>query len=195
MRTIIGNVHLEPISYVVKNRLLGVESRYLAGYNFEKTTLPLESYRLSFDNNGRSGYRIPFYSKLKTAQVIQSSYNTSRSTVAADFDFAYDPNVKIIVFPCDPFTYVLFVNDESIISADGSYITVNGEHAMIKFENKYLDPQDVAFDSSLSVTNEFGNVVSIRCDNASGYRAGMLKTASASITYGLTEIAQSGGDC
>jgi len=193
--TIIANIHIEPISYIAKNRNVDIDGVSFAGYTINRES-NFNGYRLVLENNSRSGYKIPFYSKLKNSQISQSSYNTSKSNTAGSVDFEHNQNGIVYVVTTASYTYVIFLNSEDVFSYDGEFIIINDAHVVIKIENRYLDPNHGDFDSTVSIVNEFGNVVSIRCDYISGFRSGNTSIVNpASITTGLTEIGQSGGGC
>jgi hypothetical protein len=192
---IFANIHIEPISYITKNRLASSDGVSIGGYSISKLDAPYDIYSLEFANNGHSGYKIPFYTKNRDIQMKQSSYNTCRLSTASDLDFRYEPDVKIYVIPGSEYTQVVFVNSDADVTFEANDVLIRKAYTILIFENKYLDPFNSSFNSKTAIVNESNNVVSIRCDYIRGYRAGTIESKHTSLLVGLTEVGDVGGVC
>jgi hypothetical protein len=192
---IFANIHIEPISYIVKNRLAGSDGVNVGGYSISKLNTTYSVYSLEFANNGRSGYKIPFYTKNRDIQMKQSSYNTCKLSTASDLDFRYEPDVRIYVIPGSEYTQVVFVNSADDVTFESKHALIRKAYTILIFENKYLDPFNSSFNSKTAIVNESNNVVSIRCDYIRGYRAGTIESKHTSLLVGLTEVGDVGGVC
>lgn len=121
--------------------------------------------------------KIAYLAKAGSNQVVP--YNTS---FIRDFIFVYDTTYNR--------THVLgYANDNDIkVTFNGDSIFVKGSVVIVSFDNSSINPFDVEFDSSMSLINGSGNVVSIRVDSQNTAR---IKTVSrvnySNLILGFTE--------
>ena len=182
------NFHIEPISYLVKNRNLSFDALSIGNYSIVKVNSNL--YTIQLSQNEFSGYRIPYtrydgsaYSMVSSSQINHSNQSSS-APESADMNSS-----KNMFYATIDGTHCHIHNNLAIT---GSTIIVS-----IPFE--MIDPTDSAFDPSCAVVNEFSNVVSIKLPYMTAIRSkncGILTSkGKANLVLGLTEISEIGGGC
>lgn len=188
------NVHLEPISYLVKNINNSISTAAIANYSITSTSID-KLYQMTFNNNPYSGYRVS-YKMEDENQIADSNITGSTNHVSPLGHINEDLNMSFYVYVGEEYTTV--IRSDSTDQGDISEISsrlFKTNHRMVRIHNSLIDPLNSLFDPTISLTNEFGNVVSVRMDSISGFRSGPIVKYNSQIVLGLTEIASTGEPC
>lgn len=183
------NFHIEPISYLVKNRLNSISSYELGNYTINSTSVA-GLFVITQTDNKFSGYRVPYYTD-RTGSVgtvtTQQIQHSNQSTAAPD---SSDMNSSLKMFYVTIDSGYCHVHDNLIIG--NSTVIVSIPFGLI-------DPTDATFDPLCGIVNEFNNVVSIKLPYMFAVRSRNCGIAynrgRSNLVLGLTEVAEIGGDC
>jgi len=182
------NFHIEPVSYLVKNRKSSITILELGGYSIEYVSAGL--YKLTASNNPYSGYRVPYVASYSDSIGTTTPEQLEFSNISEGIQSASDMNCSLLPF------YVTIVDNFSYIH-DVQNISLST--IIFKIPHNMIDPTDAAFDPSCAIVNEFSNVVSLKLPYTFGFRSqncGIVHTKGKSnLVLGLTEVAEIGGGC
>ena len=186
------NIHIEPISYLVKNRNMNLTSVSIGGYII---TLANGVYVLTPTNNPYSGYRIPYYSEnIDPDGVVYSSVSNDQlsfsNILKTSTANSYDMNNSLNSF------YVTIFDDHCNVH---NQPTLAESTIVYRIPHKLIDPTDAGFDPSCAIVNEFSNVVSLKLPYMFGFRSQncgkYVFNGKSNLILGLTEVAEIGGGC
>ncbi len=183
------NFHVEPISYLAKNRLSSIESISLGNYTI--TATPVAGlYLVTNTNNPFSGYRVPYYSDRSgsfgavTAQQIQFSNKSSSLPDSTDMNSSLN--------------YFYVTVDSSYCHIHDNVVIANSK-IIVSVPFGLIDPTDATFDPLCGIVNEFNNVVSVKLPYMFAVRSRncgySYKRGRSNLILGLTEVAEIGGGC
>ena len=182
------NFHVEPISYLVKNRLAAITTLEMGGYTIQNISAGL--YLITPENNPYSGYRVPYASSYTNLVGSASSNQLQFSNISNGVTEANDMDASLVPFYVtitDNFSYVHDTQD------------IAHSSIMFKIPHQLIDPTNAAFDPSCAIVNEFSNVVSIKLPYTFGFRAQncgvRYSKGKSNLILGLTEVAEIGGGC
>lgn len=183
------NFHIEPISYLVKNRFNAVNGFELGNYTINATGTS-QLYMITHTNNEFSGYRIPYSSNRDGNYGVVTSQQIEFSNKSTSMPDSYDMNSSLSPFYVTIDSSFCHVHDAQVIG--DSKIVVSIPFGLI-------DPTDPTFDPTCGIVNEFNNVVSIKLPYMFAVRSrncgyAFLRGRS-NLILGLTEVAEIGGDC
>lgn len=188
------NVHIEPISYIVKNIKNSVTTASVANYTISSTSVP-SLYLFTFNNNPYSGYRVSYKAE-DAEQTLDSNITGTNIAIHPLGYIGENLNMSYYVHVGNEYTTV--IRSQATDNGDVSEITsrlFKTNHRLIKIHNSLIDPLNSLFDPTISLMNEFGNVVSVRMDSIGGFRSGPILRYNSQIVLGLTEIASTGEPC
>ena len=182
------NFHVEPISYLVKNRNMNITTLEIGNYTITKNSTT-GVYSIISSDNQYSGYRIP-YTTDRDANFVVSIDQATFSNKASGAPESFDMNSSLDYF------YVTIDNEYCHVHNNSS---ITNSIIIVSIPFGMIDPTDATFDPSSAIVNEFSNVVSlklpymfaVRSQNCGSY----INKGKSNIILGLTEVAEIGGGC
>lgn len=183
------NFHIEPISYLVKNRNMGISSLAIGNYTINATTVK-GLYILKSSDNRFSGYRVPYATDRTGEYASVSADQATFSNQSAGAPEAADMNSSISDFCVTIDSEYCHVHDN---------ISIGNSTMIVSIPFGLIDPTDATFDPSCAIVNEFSNVVSIKLPYMFGVRSQncgrIFAKGKSNLILGLTEVAEIGGGC
>ena len=183
------NFHLEPISYLAKNRKNYPSEIAIGGCTITKLSNTL--YSISSKNNKYSGYRIPYY-YTNNENVLFASESQ------LNFSNASESSARLSDLHASLMNVYVTLNDATLTVHSAQNI---GESIIsVTIPYQLIDPTDASYDPISGIVNEFNNVVSIKLPYLFGFRARCCNTGAgydgrSNIVFGLTEVADIGEVC
>lgn len=189
--TIFGalNFHIEPISYLVKNRKNTISTFAIGNYTISSTSIS-GLYALVSSNNPFSGYRIPYVNyrsdEYSTVTLDQINFSNQSDSIPEGPDM----NSSL-----EPF----YVTLDSTYCHIHDNVSIGNSTIIVTIPFGMIDPTDATFDPSCAIVNEFNNVVSLKLPYMFAIRSqncgSNFTKGRSNLILGLTEVAEIGGDC
>jgi len=183
------NFHIEPISYLVKNRKMGITSLELGNYTINSTGIA-GLYILQSSNNKFSGYRVPYATDRSGNYAIVGAAQAKFSNQSTSAPESPDMNSSID-------TFCVTIDSEYCHIHDN--ISIANSTMIVSIPFGLIDPTDATFDPSCAIVNEFSNVVSVKLPYMFGVRSQncgrVFSKGKSNLILGLTEVAEIGGGC
>lgn len=183
------NFHIEPISYLVKNRNMGITSLTLGNYTITASGIK-GLYILQSSDNRFSGYRVPYATDRSGAYASVSADQATFSNQSTSAPESPDMNSSISDFCVTIDSEYCHVHDN---------ISIGNSTMIVSIPFGLIDPTDATFDPSCAIVNEFSNVVSMKLPYMFGVRSQncgrLIKKGRSNLILGLTEVAEIGGGC
>lgn len=183
------NFHIEPISYLVKNRNNSISTFSLGNYTISSTSIS-GLYTLVSSDNQFSGYRIPYvnYRSGDYSTVMLDQINFSNRSESM-------PEGPDMNSSLEPF----YVTIDSAYCHIHDNVSIGNSTIIVTIPFGMIDPTDATFDPSCAIVNEFNNVVSLKLPYMFAVRSQNCGTrftkGRSNLILGLTEVAEIGGDC
>lgn len=183
------NFHIEPISYLVKNRNMGISTLELGNYTISSTGIA-GLYILQSSDNMFSGYRVPYATDRSGNYAIVSTLQAELSNQSTSAPESPDMNSSLESFCVTIDSEYCHIHDN---------ISIGNSTMIVSIPFGLIDPTDATFDPSCAIVNEFSNVVSIKLPYMFGVRSQncgrIFAKGKSNLILGLTEVAEIGGGC